>query len=147
MRRSLMNSLLSVAALTLLLVGTPRLLAAQQQDQPQQCTAQALPESVPAGQAAVQVTFTLSEDVGVIAGLQAPEGSGIKLASPEDLPRQEMANPDVAPEPIEMSQEQPNVAILWLNTTEAAAGALTVTLTSEDHTCVAQLTVTESGSR
>ncbi len=147
MRKSLMNSLFPVAALALLLVGTPRLVAAQEQTEPQQCTAQALPELVQAGQAAVRVTFTLSEDTGVIDGLQAPEGSGIEVASPEDLPKQDMANPDMPPKPIEMSREQPNVAILWLNTNAAQAGAYVLTLTSEEHTCVAQLTVSEGASR
>ncbi len=147
MRKFLTHILFPTITLALFLSGgAPRALAAQQQES-QQCTATVIPQEVHAGQAAARVRFSLSEDVGAINDLKAPEGSGIRLSSPEDLPRQEMANPDVTPKPIEMSREEPNVAILWLNTTAAQDGTKELTLVGEHGTCTAQLNVASGEMR
>jgi hypothetical protein len=147
MRKSFFYSLFPALALALLITGTPRALVAQEETQPQQCTATAAPTEVEAGQAAIRVTFTFSEEIGAVTELKAPEESGIKLAVPEDLPRQDMANPDLPPKPIEMSQEGASEAYIWLNTGEAVEGSYEIALTGAQGSCMAHLTVTGSGSR
>ncbi len=146
MRKSLSNALLPALVLALPFAASPQALTAQEQAEPQQCTAEVLPLEVAAGQPAVRVAFTLSEDVGTISAIQAPEDTGILIAAPEDLPRQDMANPDTPPKPIEMSREDANVAVLWLNTNAAVPGTHEVSLTGENGSCVAHLTVTGDGS-
>jgi hypothetical protein len=147
MRKSLIHPLFPALALALLSAATPRILAAQDQAGPQQCTATAVPAEVEAGQAAVRVTFTFSEAVGAITDLKAPEESGIKLAVPDDLPRQEMANPEIPPKPIEMSLESANEAYLWLNTGSAVEGEYEIALSSAQGSCMGHLTITGAGSR
>ena len=147
MRKSLIHPLFPALALTFLFAGTPRVLAAQDQAGSQQCTATAVPAEVEAGQAAVRVTFTFSEAVGAITDLKAPEESGIKLALPDDLPRQEMANPEIPPKPIEMSLEGANEAYLWLNTGSAVEGEYEIALSGAQGSCTGHLTITGAGSR
>jgi hypothetical protein len=147
MRKSFIHHLFPALALALLFAGSPRVLAAQDQAGSQQCTAAAVPAEVEAGQAAVRVTFTFSEAIGAVTDLKAPEESGIKLAVPDDLPRQEMANPEIPPKPIEMSLEDANEAYLWLNTGSAVEGLYEIALTGAQGSCTGHLTITGAGSR
>ncbi len=145
MRKLFLPTTLPVLVAALLLAGAPRTVHAQQQSM-QQCTATAAPEQVAAGQLATRVRFTLSEKAGAITSIKTSEDSGITLASPKDLPRQEMANPNEAPKPIEMSSENPNVAVLWLNTKGASQGTQQLTLVGQDQSCTAHLAITSGGS-
>jgi hypothetical protein len=147
MRKSFIYHLFPALALVLLFSGTPRVLAAQDQAGPQQCSATAVPAEVEAGQAAVRVTFTFSEAIGAVTDLKAPEESGIKLAVPDDLPRQEMANPEIPPKPIEMSLENASEAYLWLNTGSAVEGQYEIALTGAQGSCTGHLTISGAGSR
>jgi hypothetical protein len=144
MRESLKHSFLAVALLSFSF--TPGVLAAQE-EQPQEelqleaCTATQEPFEIETGQVAVPVTFTLSESIGVVSRLDAPEESGLSIAAVEDLPRTEMANPEEQPEPIVMSVESPNVVTLWLSTANSAAGEHDVVLAGETGTCSARVAV------
>lgn len=104
-----------------------------------QCTAQASPGEVPAGEAAFRVTFNLSEGIGSVTGVQAAEGSGLALASPGDIPRAEMANPEEEARPIELAEA--NAVIVWLSTAGAQAGEYDLTLLGEGGACDATVTV------
>jgi hypothetical protein len=112
--------------------------------EPVACTAQPNVEAVAPGQAAALVAFTLSNDIGPVIGIEAPE-SGLVVAAPEDLPRVDMANPEETPKPIQMSLEAANTAIVWLNSTHAQPGVYEVWLVSEAGRCAATVTVAGSG--
>ena len=135
-------------ALALTIAFAPQALGAQEQQQEmeRQCTAEVAPEAIQAGAPAVRLIAALSQTIGPVSGLEAPEASGISLASPEDLPRSEMANEgeESAPSPIELTGEQ-NRLTVWLNTEEANPGTHTVTFKGEAGTCQAQVTVAEPG--
>ncbi len=103
-----------------------------------QCTAEVAPAQIEAGAPAVQLTVALSEDVGEVTGVEAPE-AGISVAAPGDLPRTDMAA-ETAPQPIAMA-DQGNAWTIWLNTTQATPGTHEVTFTGTDGTCQAQITV------
>lgn len=110
-----------------------------------QCMAEIDVEAIPAGEAAVAVTFTLSEDVGAITGVESP-ASGLAIAAPEDLPRVDMANEDVpAPEPIQMSSEAVNTFIVYLNTAQAQEGTHDLWLIGEQGRCASQVVVQPAG--
>lgn len=106
-----------------------------------QCTATVTPTEVEAGSAALQITASLSEDIGPITTFEGPEDSNLELAAPADIPRVEMANPDEAPHPIVMTPETNSVS-LWLSTQDVTPGDFEVHLQSEQGVCTAQLTVT-----
>ena len=147
MRKSFIHALFPALALAVLVAGTPRVLAAQDQAGSQQCTATAVPAEVEAGQAAVRVTFTFSEAIGAVTELKAPEESGIKLAVPDDLPRQEMANPEITLKSIEMSMEDASEVYFWLNTCSAVEGQYEIALNGAQGSCTGHLTITGAGSR
>jgi hypothetical protein len=70
----------------------------------QVCTAQVVtPAEIEAGAPAVQLTVAMSADVGEVESLEAESG-GIAVASPQDLPRIELAA-DQAPAPITLDAE------------------------------------------
>lgn len=115
--------------------------SAQDQEEAQavpQCTAEVAPAQIEAGAPAVQLTVVLSEPVGEVTGLEAPE-SGISVAAAGDLPRTEMAA-ETAPAPITLA-DQGNAWNIWLNTTQATPGTHEVTFTGTEGTCQAQITV------
>jgi hypothetical protein len=136
--QTLSRSLAGLAALACVFAVGISPVSAQEQDAAPQCTAEVAPAQIEAGAPAVQLTVALSEDVGEITGLEAPE-SGISVAAPGDLPRTEMAA-ETAPQPIALA-DQGNAWTIWLNTTQAAPGTHEVTFTGTDGTCQAQVTV------
>jgi hypothetical protein len=142
MRKHVTPSLIAALALVLPASLLPATANAQEEPaEPLVCTAQANVEAVPAGEAAYQVVFELSEDIGPVIGIDSPE-SGLVVANPEDLPRVDMANPEEeAPKPIQMSLEAENTVILWLNSTNGQAGAHDFWLISEAGSCAATVTV------
>lgn len=141
--RALSQKFLSTTLLMAVpLALAPAMVSAQEptEEVPPQCTALVEPVEVPAGEAAVQVTAALSEDIGAITEFQGPEDSGLQLANPADIPRVDMANPEEEPRPIVMTPES-NIAALWLSTAEVTPGEFEVQLKSEQGQCTAQLTV------
>jgi len=107
-----------------------------------QCIATAEPATIQAGQTAVRVGLSLSEGIGAVTGLSAPEGSGLAIAAPEDIPRAELASPD-APQsqPIELAADAETAVTVWLRTQEVQAGEFDVTVQGETGTCRATITV------
>lgn len=106
----------------------------------QECTAELSPPEVDAGKAAVELSVTLSESVGMVHGLEAPPGSGISLASPNDVPRTQMARPDEAREAIAMGESE-SIWAMWLNTADAQPGVYRVVFTGTEGQCVGEVTV------
>jgi hypothetical protein len=140
--RARFEHILSTALLmALTLVLAPSLVSAQDAvlEQAAQCIATVDPAEVPAGQAAVQLNATLSEDIGAVAGFEGPQDSNLKLADPADIPRVDMAAEEEA-RPIVMTPETNSVSI-WLSTAESTPGTYEATLTSEAGTCSASITV------
>lgn len=105
----------------------------------QQCTAQVTPAQVTAGERAVQVTVETSQQIDALTGIKDSE-SGIALASPEDLPRTEMAAGEPAPRPIEMGAAQ-NSWNVWLNLEDVEAGEHELVFETNQGECTAVLTV------
>lgn len=132
-----------------LLATAPLLLmpvAANAQDAHPACEATLMPAEIAAGQAAVQVDVQLASDIGGVTGLEAPEGSGVMVATGEELAqlRVEMALPGEEgqkDEPIRMSEDG-RTATLWLTTANAQPGTYEIKLKGEgDHACTAKVTV------
>lgn len=125
--------------LTLVVALVPSTVSAQAQ-----CEAQLTPAEVPAGEAAFQVTAQISEDVGAISTVQPASESGLAMASPEDIPRADLAAGDEAPRPVTMAMEG-NSATIWLNSEEAQAGTYEVLLQGEAGSCIAEVSVAAGG--
>lgn len=141
---NLSNRVIRTALVGGLFALTPALASAQETEAEYNlCTATVDVASIPAGEAATPVTFSLSESIGEVTGIEAGE-SGLRTASPEDLGQSEMATEE-APKVIEMSAESEGIAQIWLNTLEAQPGTFEVTLNSETGSCTAVVTV-EGGS-
>jgi len=135
---NLSNRVIRAAVVGGLFALTPALVGAQEQEQ-ELCTATLDVASIPAGEAATPVTFSLSQSIGEVTGIEAGE-SGLSVASPEDLELSEMASEET-PKVIEMSAESEGVAQIWLSTLEAQPGTYEVTLNSEAGSCTAVVTV------
>lgn len=134
----------AVLALSVAFVMLPRAVDAQEQQQQQQqeCAVEVTPQQVPAGEAAVSITAQLSEGIGQITALKA-EGSGLALASPDDLQPTEMARGEEegqAPRPVKMAREG-NQATVWLSTRDVESGTHPFTLEGENGTCSGELQV------
>lgn len=128
--------------LALPLAFSPEVSAQEPTQEVPQCVATVEPVEIQAGQAAVQVTATLSEDIGEVNAFTGPEDSGLALADPADIPRVDMANPEEEPQPIVLTPETNSVA-LWLTTADVAPGEIEAQLESEEGSCTAQLVVVE----
>jgi hypothetical protein len=133
MQKHTKRSLVTIA-LAAAFVALPTLAEAQAQ-----CSASVSPEQVAAGESAVAVTITVSEPIGEVTGVQAAEGSGISLAAPSDLPR-DLLSAGAAPQPIAMGDAE-NTWIVYLNPSQAEAGAHELTFTTALGSCTGQLTV------
>lgn len=151
--RKLIESVLPAAAVLALLTVPSAVMAQEQAEEAeqQQCTVEIAPPEVATGKTAVQVTAAFSSDIGVVRELDAPEGSGIVLASSEDLALVQMARGE-AEEGEEAEQPQPivmaggaNQATIWLSTQDAQPGAHTVTLKGAKGDCTANIIVIEDG--
>jgi hypothetical protein len=102
------------------------------------CTAEVLPAEIAAGESAVRLTVALSSNVGDVASIEAPEGSGIAVAAPGDLPRIPLATEE--PLPI-MRGTEDNTWTVWVNTSMSEPGTHEVTFIGQDGRCTADLTV------
>lgn len=131
---------------TTLLVALPALLLPGAVSAQAQCEAELTPTEIPAGEAAFQVTADFSEQVGAITMVETAGGSGLAMASPEDIPRADLAAGDEAPRPITMANEG-NSATIWLNSQEAEAGTTyQITLQGDSGSCTAELSVAGGGN-
>jgi hypothetical protein len=111
----------------------------------QECTATITPAQVQAGQQAVRLNVSFSEEVGELTRLQAAD-SGIMLAEARDLPRTDLAANAPAPRPIAMG-EQRNTWTVYVNTEDARPGAHRVTFVGAEGGCTAQITVAQGGAQ
>lgn len=109
----------------------------------QVCTAQVTPAEIEAGAPAVQLTVAMSAAVGEVESLEAHSG-GIAVASPQDLPRIELAA-DEAPAPITLDAEadEDNTWKVWVTTNEAEPGTHQVTFIGSEGRCTADVTVAD----
>ncbi len=148
--RSNINPLL-LSALAVALV--PGAVLAQEQGEAQAeeavsaCTVEVEPADLPAGEAAVHLLVSPSQDVGAIIGFEAPEESGLVIADVKDIPRSEMAAEDEAeaePKPIELADEA-NVYTVWLSTADAVAGTFDVRFATTESYCDGRLNVVTEG--
>jgi len=114
---------------------------APEQQEAQQCVATADPTELQAGQPAIQVTASLSEDLGIVGGFQGPEASGLGLADPADIPRAELAAEEEVAS-IAMTPET-NTVSFWLSTAESTPGTYEAEVTSEQGSCTLTLNVVE----
>lgn len=142
-----MSKLIRGFAAAALLLALPLSVNAQDQEEgmPQQqevCEATVAP--IHSG-GIVVATATFTSPFGDVVAIEAPEESGIALASEED--RTEMAAEEQSEELTELANE-PNTSIFWLNSREAAAGTYVVMLkNAEDVSCVAEITVEDPAGR
>lgn len=136
--------LLAVAALAPLALTSTDLTAQEEVQEIPACTASVLPVEIPAGQPAFSLSVTLSEPVGLITSFDGGEGSGLKLAAPEDLPRVDMAAEGEPPRPIEMSNDESRLR-LWLNTVDVEPGAYDFALLGSGGECTGTVTVVPEG--
>lgn len=147
------SGLLAVAAMVSLAFAAVQLSAQQPARKPAQkpaqkeaCSTTVQPSTLPAGNAATQLSVALSRSIGHVNAFQAAKGSGLKLAAPADLPRVPMAQEGKQQhKPIEMANEG-NSATLWINTKSAKAGAYDFTLVGSQGKCTGKVTVGASGS-
>lgn len=123
------------ALLCALLIGAPGADAQEQPQQPelQPCSATITPAQIERGQEAVELTAMVSEPLGEITEVETPEGSGLEIASPEDLPRQDMAATE-RPQPVTLGEQGDRVTV-WLNTAEAQPGEYQLTFHGADGQC------------
>jgi hypothetical protein len=120
--------------------------AAQQPAQPEACSATVQPSTVPAGNAATQLSVTLSKSIGDVSDFQAAEDSGLKLAATEDLPKVPMTQEGKQEhKPIEMANEG-NSVTLWINTQGAKEGTYDFTLVGAQGQCTGKVTIGSGGS-
>ena len=160
MRKLIETALPAAAVLALLAVPSAVMGQEPEEEQQQeqveevqeQCTVEVTPSEFETGKTAVRITATFSSDIGVVQKLNAPEASGIALASPEDLAIvADMARSETeegeeaeAPRPIVMVADG-NQATIWLNTEEAEPGTHSVTLKGEKGDCTVDVIVAEQG--
>lgn len=142
------NTLTACMALALSVMLVPGALEAQEQEVPEQeqqaeCTVRVAPQSVQTGEAAVSVTAHLSESVGSVEGFEAQGESGLELADPADIPRQDMAREEGEgdPQPIQMSSGEQSQVTLWLNTQDVESGSYEVILKGANGDCTGNVAV------
>jgi len=141
------NGLLLAATLLVPLTLAPTALKAQQKtsESSATCNARTIPAELMPGSKAARVAIVLSSPIGNVSGFQSADGSGIRLASPGDMPMVGMANEgkkSEKPTPIQMANQN-NRLTLWLNTSEAQPGTYNFTLKGEQGTCAGSLQVTK----
>jgi hypothetical protein len=104
------------------------------------CSGTSTPAEIPAGEAAFRLNIALSSGIGAISAVEAPAESGLVLASPEDIPRAELANATEPAKPIELAADN-NSATVWLKSADAKPGEVELTLKGESGTCTTKVTV------
>ncbi|MDX1392828.1 MAG: hypothetical protein R3195_00485 [Gemmatimonadota bacterium] len=118
-----------------LFLALPMAVDAQEQEA---CTAEISP--VAAG-SVVEAWGMFPAPFGEVSSIDAPEESGLVLASTEDVEAVEMSAEESAEREALANDE--NTTIFWLDTRNVTAGTYTITLHGEGGSCVAELTVEE----
>lgn len=132
------NRILGALVVTAAVMAAPSDVSAQVNQSAPACTAEVLPAEIAAGASAVRLTVALSANVGDVASIEAPEGSGLAIAAPADLPRIPLATEE--PHPI-MRGMGDNTWTVWVNTSESEPGTHEVTFIGPEGRCTADLTV------
>jgi hypothetical protein len=89
------------------------------------CTATLNPDTISAGTSTVEVGYTLSEEIGKVTAVAAPEDSGVRVSSFD-----------------------PDASSLSVNATDAKAGDWTLSFAGDpEKSCSGTLTVTQTGGR
>lgn len=133
----MMRRLITGTATSALLLFAP--LAAHAQDEASPvCTAQIAAAQV--GTIA-GVATKFPTPFGQVDRLDAPEDSGIRLATSEEVEQVKMSAEDSGEELVEMSND-PTQSILWIDTRNSSPGTYSVLLyNSEGDTCTGEVTV------
>ena len=105
----------------------------------QECRAQIQPAEVDAGETATRLQVTLPQPIGAVERLQAPQSSGLAVASPRDIPRIALAADEEAT-PIAMGDAE-NHWMVWVSTNASQPGTHAVTFVGTEGSCSANLTV------
>lgn len=97
--------------------------------------------------AVLAVPVTFPAPFGTVVAIEAPEESGILLATDEDIERVEMAAEEGEEGEAEKAEltNQPNQSLIWLDTRNATAGTYVITLSNEGGSCQAEITVKDPG--
>lgn len=143
MRSSRVASRAASALAAVVALGTAGL-AGQEPPVPlvqQTCTAEIEPAAVPVGMTGVRMMASLSEDVGPVTRVEGPEGSGIAMSSPEDVPRTAMVAPG-SEVPLIQPGAGENTWAFWLNTVDASPGDHTLRIIADGGVCEGRLAVT-----
>ena len=131
----------AVTAFAVALYAVPAGLAGQEAPRPRQpCTAEISPAALPAGSDAVRVMASLSEDVGVVRGVEGSEESGIAMASPDEMPRTELVTAGGEAGPIQMGADE-NTWALWLNTAAARPGSHSIRIVADGGVCEGRVSI------
>lgn len=151
MRKTTTAVIGGVLAFAFAALAAPEAVHAQEQAEQAEtaeCTVEVQPNAVQAGERAVALEIRLSQEIGEVTGLTSPDGSGVTLASSDDLARIDMARQtEGQPQPIQMSAEESRSATVWVNTVDATPGSYQVSFDSEQSGCTATLKVEESAGR
>lgn len=139
MHKSTMKGLMAFSLAAALTALPAHLTAQDPVPEQEQCTAQITPAQVTAGEQAVQVTVETTQQIDALTGIADSE-SGIALASPENLPRTEMAAGEPTPRPIEMGAAQ-NTWNVWLDLQDAQPGQHELKFETNQGECTAQIQV------
>ncbi|MDT8342162.1 MAG: hypothetical protein RQ751_11680 [Longimicrobiales bacterium] len=134
----------SLATLAVMAVfGQP--ISAQEQDPVviAPCVAMVATQSVRPGQAAIRLDIELSTAIGTVSGFQGAEGSHLRLATNDELPRAAMANEGERPTPITMAANGRELAI-WINTAKTEPGTYDFVLRGTENSCEGVIRVEES---
>lgn len=149
MERLLRGSLSAALVMAVSVALAPSTAVAQEEGSEKQekvveCTAEFTPTAVRPGQIATRVSVSLTRPIGTVKKLEAAEGSGVALATQEDLNMADLAREGdeegSVPEPIVMSREA-NMVTVWLNTRDAEEGTYHVLLKGEEGKCAGEIAV------
>lgn len=127
------------ALICALLIAAPGVDAQEPPAEMQQCTATVSPVEIESGQDAVQATAVASGSLGQLLEVELPEGSGLEIAAPEDLPRQDMAAEE-SPRPVALDEQGTNLTV-WLNTSAAQPGEYEVIFHGAERACTGTVTI------
>jgi hypothetical protein len=134
-----LTRILGALVVTAAVMAAPGDVSAQVNQSAPACTAEVLPAEIAAGASAVRLTVALSANVGDVASIEAPEGSGVAIAAPADLPRVPLATEE--PHAIMRGMGE-NTWTVWVNTSTSKPGTHEVTFIGPEGRCTADLTVT-----
>lgn len=151
MRKATTAVIGGVLAFAFAALTAPDALHAQEQAETaqQECTAEVKTNPVPAGEQAVALEIQLSQEIGELTGITAPDGSGVALASPDDLAKTDMARQETEgqPQPIQMAAGNSRSATVWVNTADATPGSYQISFDSEQNSCIGTVKVNEATGR